>query len=229
MKICGLQKVTLLDFPGHIACTVFLGGCNFNCPFCYNSQLIRSDGVELLSTDEFFKFLNKRIGILDGVAITGGEPLIHNDIKDFIMKIRNLGYKVKLDTNGSYPKVLKELINEGLVDYVAMDIKNTLNKYHITTDCNLNTDNIKESIELLINSNIEYEFRTTVVNELHHVDDFVEIGKMINGAKKYFIQCYQYQDTVRVKELSPMNKEQLICCLEKVQPYVQFSSLREIE
>ena len=126
MRICGLQKVTLLDFPGHVACTVFLGGCNFNCPFCYNASLIGSvDAEELMSSDEFFKYLNNRKGILDGVAITGGEPLLHKEVKEFIQRIKNLGFKVKLDTNGSFPKVLKNLIDEQLVDYVYTAIYET--------------------------------------------------------------------------------------------------------
>lgn len=229
MKICGLQKVTLLDFPGHVACTVFLGGCNFDCPFCYNSGLIRQDGVEILTKEEFFRYLNKRIGILDGVAITGGEPLIHPDIIDFIKEIRNLGFKVKLDTNGSFPNVLKKILDESLVEYVAMDIKNTYEKYKYTIDCNIDVLKIKESISLLINSNIDYEFRTTVVNELHEVEDFKEIGNMIKGAKKYFIQSYQYQDSVRIKTLTPMTKDMLNQCLDNVKEYVEYASLREIE
>lgn len=229
MKICGLQKVTLLDFPGQVACTVFLGGCNFNCPYCYNSSLIRNDGLELYTMEEFFKFLEKRKGILDGVAITGGEPLIHKDIKDFIIKIRNMGFKVKLDTNGSFPDVLEELIDLKLVDYVAMDIKNTFNKYNITTDCNIDVVNIKRSIELLIKEKVDYEFRTTVVNELHSIEDFKDIGLMIKGAKRYFIQSFQYQDTVRCKDLTPMSKHNLELCLEKVKEHVEHASLREIE
>lgn len=229
MKICGLQKVTLLDFPGQVACTVFLGGCNFNCPYCYNSSLIRNDGLELYTMEEFFKFLEKRKGILDGVAITGGEPLIHKDIKDFIIKIRNMGFKVKLDTNGSFPDVLEELIDLKLVDYVAMDIKNTFNKYNITTDCNIDVVNIKRSIELLIKEKVDYEFRTTVVNELHSIEDFKDIGLMIKGAKRYFIQSFQHQDTVRCKDLTPMSKHNLELCLEKVKEHVEHASLREIE
>ena len=230
MRICGLQKVTLLDFPGHVACTVFLGGCNFNCPFCYNASLIGSiDAEELMSSDEFFKYLNNRKGILDGVAITGGEPLLHKEVKEFIQKIKNLGFKVKLDTNGSFPKVLKNLIDEQLVDYVAMDIKNILDKYCLTVGCKINIEDIKESIQILINSNIDYEFRTTIVKEYHSIDEFTKIGELIKGAKKYFLQCYQYRDSVREKTLNPMTKEELTSCLEKVKPYVEYAALREID
>ena len=230
MRICGLQKVTLLDFPGHVACTVFLGGCNFNCPFCYNASLIGSvDAEELMSSDEFFKYLNNRKGILDGVAITGGEPLLHKEVKEFIQKIKNLGFKVKLDTNGSFPKVLKDLIDEKLVDYVAMDIKNILDKYCLTVGCKINIEDIKESIQILINSNIDYEFRTTIVKEYHSIDEFTKIGELIKGAKKYFLQCYQYRDSVREKTLNPMTKQELTLCLEKVKPYVEYAALREID
>lgn len=230
MRICGLQKVTLLDFPGHVACTVFLGGCNFNCPFCYNASLIGSvDAEELMSSDEFFKYLNNRKGILDGVAITGGEPLLHKEVKEFIQRIKNLGFKVKLDTNGSFPKVLKNLIDEQLVDYVAMDIKNTLDKYCLTVGCKINIEDIKESIQILINSNIDYEFRTTIVKEYHSIDEFTKIGELIKGAKKYFLQCYQYRDSVREKTLNAMTKEELTSCLEKVKPYVVYAALREID
>ena len=230
MRICGLQKVTLLDFPGHVACTVFLGGCNFNCPFCYNASLIGSvDAEELMSSDEFFKYLNNRKGILDGVAITGGEPLLHKEVKEFIQRIKNLGFKVKLDTNGSFPKGLKNLIDEQLVDYVAMDIKNTLDKYCLTVGCKINIEDIKESIQILINSNIDYEFRTTIVKEYHSIDEFTKIGELIKGAKKYFLQCYQYRDSVREKTLNAMTKEELTLCLEKVKPYVVYAALREID
>lgn len=229
MKICGLQKVTLLDFPGNVACTVFLGGCNFNCPYCYNSSLIRNDTCELLTEKEFFNFLEKRKNILDGVAITGGEPLIHKEIKDFIIKIRSLGFKIKLDTNGSNPKMLQELIDNKLVEYVAMDIKNTLEKYHLTTDTKININNIQQSINILINSQIDYEFRTTVVKQLHTPSDFIEIGKMLFGAKKYFIQSFQYHDSVREKNFTPMSKEELLICLQNVKQYIPFSELREIE
>ena len=230
MKICGLQKVTLLDFPGHVACTVFLGGCNFNCPFCYNASLIGSvDAEELMSHDEFFEYLEKRKGILDGVAITGGEPLLHTEIIEFIKKIKNLGYKVKLDTNGSFPHVLEKIISNKLVDYVAMDIKNTIDKYELTIGCMVNKEDINKSINLLINSDIEYEFRTTIVKDYHNIDDFETIGKLIKGAKKYYLQCYQYKDSVRVKNLSAMSKDDLLLCLEKVKPYVEYVALREID
>ncbi len=230
MKICGIQKVTLLDFPGHVACTIFLGGCNFNCPYCHNSSLIRSNlADEVLTKEELYEYLNRRKGLLDGVAITGGEPLLHNEIVDLIKSIKDLGYKVKLDTNGSFPEKLKHLIDEKLVDYVAMDIKNTLEKYPLTIGCNTDIAKVKESINILMNSDIEYEFRTTVVKDYHEIADFHKIGEMIKYAKRYFIQSYKYQDSVRIKTLSAMTKEELQMCLDIVKEYVKNSSLREID
>ena len=169
MKICGLQKVTLLDYPGHVAATVFIGGCNFNCPFCYNSSLINNDADEVITEEEFFEYLGRRKGILDGVAITGGEPLLHKEIVEFIRKIKALGFKVKLDTNGSFPDVLEYLVNNSLVDYVAMDIKNTLDKYCLTAGCNININNITRSIKFLINSEtgtVEFTIKTAKVEYL---------------------------------------------------------------
>lgn len=230
MKICGIQKVTLLDFPGHVACTIFLGGCNFNCPYCHNSSLIRSNlADEVLTKEELYEYLNRRKGLLDGVAITGGEPLLHNEIVDLIKSIKDLGYKVKLDTNGSFPEKLKHLVDEKLVDYVAMDIKNTLEKYPLTIGCNTDIAKVKESVNILMNSDIEYEFRTTVVKDYHEIADFHKIGEMIKGAQRYFIQSYKYQDSVRIKTLSAMTKEELQVCLDIVKEYVENSSLREIE
>ena len=229
MKICGLQKVTLLDYPGHVAATVFIGGCNFNCPFCYNSSLINNDADEVITEEEFFEYLGRRKGILDGVAITGGEPLLHKEIVEFIRKIKALGFKVKLDTNGSFPDVLEYLVNNSLVDYVAMDIKNTLEKYPLTIGCNTDIAKVRESIKILMNSDIEYEFRTTVVKDYHEIADFHKIGEMIKNAKRYFIQSYKYQDSVRIKTLSAMTKEELQMCLDIVKEYVENSSLREID
>lgn len=230
MKICGIQKVTLLDFPGYVACTIFLGGCNFDCPYCHNSSLIRSNkAAEIITKEELYEYLKRRKGILDGIAITGGEPLIHSEIIDLIKNIKALGYKVKLDTNGSKPETLKYLISEGLIDYVAMDIKNTLKKYPLTIGCLTDLSKIEESIKLLINSNIEYEFRTTIVKEYHEPNDFHKIGEMIKGAKRYFLQSYKYQDSVRDKTLSAMTKEELQVCLDIVKEYVVNASLREID
>ena len=229
MCIVGLQKLTLLDYPGRVACTVFLQGCNFKCPFCYNSSLIDSPDNNFLSTNDFFDFLDKRKKVLDGVAITGGEPLLNPSIKDFIKKIKEKGFLVKLDTNGSNPSLLKELIEENLVDYVAMDIKNTFEKYPLTTGVNVEIENIKNSIFLLINSSIDYEFRTTVVKEFHNVEDFKLIGNQIKGAKNYYLQSYQEKDSVISKNLHPLSKDELQACLKVVKEFVNNASIRGID
>lgn len=230
MKIGGLQKITLLDFPEHIACTVFLKGCNFRCPFCYNSPLLNeNENGENLTEDDFFSFLKSRKNKLDGVAITGGEPLLQKDIIDFIIKIKNLGFKVKLDTNGSYPKVLKELIARHLVDYVAMDLKNSLDKYELTTNHQVNIANIVESINILMSGAVEYEFRTTVVEEYHTLEDFEKMGQLVANAKRYYLQCYQYQDSVLDKSLHALSKEKLQECLKVLQKYVANAQLRGID
>ena len=229
MCIVGLQKLTLLDYPGRVACTVFLQGCNFKCPFCYNSSLIDSNDNNFLSTNDFFDFLDKRKKVLDGVAITGGEPLLNPSIKEFIKKIKEKGFLVKLDTNWSNPNLLKELIEENLVDYVAMDIKNTFEKYQITTGVNVDIENIKKSIHLLINSSIDYEFRTTVVKEFHNIEDFKLIGEQIKGAKNYFLQSYQEKDSVLSKNLHPLSTDELQACLKVVKEFVNNASIRGID
>jgi pyruvate formate lyase activating enzyme len=192
MKICGFQKTTLLDYPGITACSVFTGGCNLRCPYCHNPSLvIGSCFEEIISETDFFAFLKKRRGVLDGVCITGGEPLIHSDIKDFIVKIKKEGYLVKLDTNGSQPNRLKELVLNGLVNYVAMDIKSSPVNYARAVGLpDIDLSKIQESINFLMENHTDYEFRTTAVKGIHTVDDFLEIGKWIAGAEKFFIQNY---------------------------------------
>ncbi len=222
--------MTLLDFPEHIACTVFLKGCNFRCPFCYNSSLLSDkENATDITEDDFFSFLKSRTNKLDGVAITGGEPLLQKEIKNFIIKIKNLGFKVKLDTNGSNPEILQELISLNLVDYVAMDLKNSLEKYHITTNHQVNIANILSSINILLENHVEYEFRTTVVKEFHSLSDFEKIGQLIKNAKRYFIQCYQYQDSVLDKSLHALTTNELEQCLEVAKKYVPNAKLRGIK
>lgn len=229
MNIVGLIKMTLLDYPGHVACTVFLQGCNFRCPFCYNSSLIESQKDSLIPLDDFLAFLDKRKNLLDGVAISGGEPLLNPNIIDLIKLIKEKGFKVKLDTNGSYPSMLKKLIEEKLVDYVAMDIKNTYEKYPLTTNCNVNIEDIKESVSILLNSSIDYEFRTTVVKQFHNVEDFKIIGENIKGAKNYFLQSYQDKESVLNRSLTPLSKDELQSCLKAVSSYVTNCSIRGID
>lgn len=193
MKIHGFQKMTLLDFPGRIACTVFTAGCNMRCPFCHNAFLVTEldDNAEF-DQEEIISYLKRRKGVLDGVAITGGEPLLFDGTKDFIKRIKTeTGLAVKLDTNGTFPEKLKNLIDEELVDYVAMDVKNSLERYGETVGIsNFNTENIEKSISVLLENRVDYEFRTTVVKEFHNVCDMENIGEMIKGAKRYFLQKF---------------------------------------
>lgn len=230
MIIGGLQKMTLLDFPHHVACSVFLKGCNFRCPFCYNSSLIDAEmTADCLTEEEFFNFLESRKGKLDGVAITGGEPLLQKEIVSFIKKIKGMGFLVKLDTNGSCFETLQHLIEGKLVDYVAMDIKNSLEKYPLTAGCCCNVENIQKSINLLLMGKVDYEFRTTVVKEFHEVTDFIKIGQMIKGASKYYIQSYLQKDSVIDQSLHAHSKEQLTEFLNVVKQYANIASLRGID
>ena len=201
MIIGGLQKTTLLDFPNHVACIIFTKGCNFRCPFCQNSTLIGINHEDEITEEYIFDYLIKRQGILDGVVITGGEPTVQKDLKEFIKKIRKLGYKVKLDTNGYNPVVLKELIDENLLDYVAMDVKHTFEKYHIVAGKMINTDFILESIKILEESNVKHEFRTTIIKEYHTIEDIIEITSYFNKDTPYYLQNFKNSSNVLDKSL----------------------------
>ncbi len=195
MLIAGLNKTTLLDYPGRIAATIFTGGCNFRCPFCHNAGLVLTpSSAEMYSEEDVFSFLIKRKNVLHGVCITGGEPTLQKDLQEFIVKIKGLGYAVKLDTNGYRPEVLQSLIEKGLLDYVAMDIKNSPSKYAATVGMDVDTEKVKESVELLKTSAIDYEFRTTVVKEFHDREDFGAIVEWVRGCPKYFLQQYKESD-----------------------------------
>ncbi len=198
MKICGLNKTTLLDYPGKVAATIFLGGCNFRCPFCQNSSLVlHADREPELSQDEIFSFLEKRRGILEGVCITGGEPSLNDNLEEFIRKIRSLGYAVKLDTNGSRPYILKDLVRKNLLDKIAMDIKACPENYgNVSGLLYPDLDSIRESVDFLMEGHVDYEFRTTVVRELHTEKDFRKIGQWIKGAKAYYLQAYKDSEEV---------------------------------
>ena len=209
MNIAGVQKVTLLDYPGKVACEIFTQGCNFECPFCQNSGLIPITNTGEFSEEEIFEYLVLRKKILDGVVITGGEPTVQKDLKGFIKKIKDLGLLVKLDTNGGNPKVLQELIDEKLVDYVAMDIKNIFNKYNITAGKKINLDNIKKSIEILKASKIDYEFRTTIIKEMHSLDDIISICKLVGDAK-YYLQNFEDSENVLNHSLHGFSREELL-------------------
>lgn len=211
MTINGMQKLTLLDYPGNVACLIFTQGCNFRCPFCHNSGLLdMNNNCKKIDEKEVFKYLEKRRGLLDGVCISGGEPLLQKDIVDFIRKVKDLGYKVKLDTNGSSPKKLKQLIEDGLIDYVAMDIKNDFLNYDKTAGMCTNIDNIKKSIEIIENSNIEYEFRTTIVKQFHDVGKLEKIIQYIGQNARYYIQNYQDCSSVLQRGLNGFDNEELL-------------------
>lgn len=200
MKIFGLQKLTLLDYPGKVACTLFTGGCNFRCPFCHNASLVLHPGADdAMDESEVLAFLEKRAGVLDGVCVSGGEPLTQTDIGKLLRHIKQLGYAVKLDTNGSFPAALKELVGQGLADYVAMDIKNSPAQYPKTVGIEgYDTANIEESAAFLLSGAVPYEFRTTVVRELHTAGDFAAIGQWLRGASRYYLQSFvDSGDTLR--------------------------------
>lgn len=192
MKINGFQKLTLLDFPGKVACILFTPGCNFRCPFCHNASLVTHIEGEDYSEEEILSYLKKRQGLLDGVVVTGGEPTLQKDLGDFLRKVKALGYAVKLDTNGTNPEMLKSIVSAGLVDYVAMDIKNVFEKYPVTAGCGgVDIAKIEESIDFLLADAVDYEFRTTVTAELHAPQDIGVIASRIRGAKRYFLQNFK--------------------------------------
>lgn len=226
MQIGGLQKLTLLDFPGQVACTVFLQGCNFRCPFCHNPSLVL--GTEAITRESVLAFLKQRQGLLDGVAITGGEPLLSAGLEDLLREIRSLGYKIKLDTNGSFPRRLEQLISDGLVDYVAMDIKNAPEKYDHTAGAAGFLPAVRESASLLIDGKIPYEFRTTVVDELHEPEDFHAIGQWLSGAQQYFLQCFADSGEILQPGLHAPSKEKLEKCLAIAGQYIPNTHIRGV-
>ncbi|MEG2297734.1 MAG: anaerobic ribonucleoside-triphosphate reductase activating protein [Clostridium sp.] len=230
MKISGLQKTTLLDYPGHVASTVFLGGCNFRCPFCHNSDLLGADAEELFTEESVLTFLKKRSSVLEGICITGGEPTLQPDLEAFIKKVRTLGLSVKLDTNGYRPDVLKSLCSKGLLDYVAMDIKSGKSGYSKTAGLkHMDISLIEESVDFLLRHTVPYEFRTTVVKELHSSDDFREIAPWISGCSHYYIQSYKDSENVLTAGFSACTKEELLAFADIVSPYVEQVTLRGID
>ena len=236
MKIGGLQKTTLVDFPGTVACTVFTQGCPFRCHYCHNPELVlRDQFVDTLSEREILDFLHERLGKLGGVCITGGEPLMQQDIGQFVSHIKALGFKVKLDTNGFYPDRLKKIIESGDIDYIAMDIKAPLNRYSKVTNVKLQIPNsesekipaISKSIDLIMKCGIDYEFRTTVAKPLLNTDDLISIGKTIKGAKKYYIQNYVKSKQVNEKlKLEPFSDKELKEVVEKLKKDIDLVKTR---
>lgn len=227
MLIGGFQKMTMLDYPGKVACTIFTYGCNFRCPFCHNATLV-IDEAELFSEDEILAYINKRKGILDGVCISGGEPLLQPDIFEFISKIKKTGLLVKLDTNGSYPDKLKEAIDRGLIDYVAMDIKTSKENYSRVCDVNVKIEDIEKSVQILLENKVDYEFRTTVVREMHTREDFEKISSWIKGAKRYFLQCFKDNENLIGNNLSAYTASELESFLEVLKCNINEVSLRGV-
>lgn len=230
MQIHGLNKVTLLDYPEHVAATIFLGHCQFRCPFCQNGGLVlHPEKEELLSEEEVLAFLKKRSAMLEGVCITGGEPTLEPELENFIRKVRALDYKIKLDTNGYRPEVLKDLAGKGLLDYVAMDIKSSLAGYEKAAGKpGLQLEKIQESVDFLLNGTLSFEFRTTVVDELHSEKEIREIGQWIKGAPAYFLQVYQDSGQILEDWCSPPSKEKLdsfVSILRETIPKVEIRGL----
>lgn len=228
MRIQGLQKLTLLDFPERTACTVFTAGCNFRCPFCHNASLVVDIPKEAdITEDEFFAFLAKRQGILDGVCISGGEPLLQSDIENFMRRIKEMGFAIKLDTNGSFPDKLKTLVEKGLVDYVAMDIKNSLETYAITSGVDaIELTKIEESVSYLKAGHVPYEFRTTVTKNFHSKEEFEKIGQWLQGTKKYFLQNFVDSGDLINGKMQGCSEEEMKQFLEVVQKYMPEAKLR---
>ena len=235
MKICGLMKTTLLDYPGHVACTIFTGGCNLRCPFCHNSELLDGSLPAAYTEEEIFAFLEKRRHTLEGVVISGGEPTLQPDLAVFVREVRErTGLQVKLDTNGTNPQMLKALLDEELLDFVSMDIKAVQSGYARVCGVQaeaLHLPAICESRDLLLAGRIPYEFRTTVVGGLHTEVDFREIGPLIQGCARYYLQCFRDSDTVlnRNAGFCAPSKEELLRDAELVRPYVGSVELRGVD
>ena len=229
MKIHGLQKMTLLDYPGKVACTVFFDGCNFRCPFCHNAELLGAGFPPLMDDTELLAFLEKRKGLLDGVCLTGGEPLLQKQLPELMKRIKDMGFALKLDTNGSFPQLLSDMIDQDLVDYVAMDIKNSPQRYAETVGRErLDLEAVKQSVALLLQGKVDYEFRTTVVSQLHDEDSFHGIGQWIRGAKRYFLQCFVERETVLMPGLTPPTEEELRRYAEIARKYVPETDVRGV-
>ena len=228
MDFYGLQKLTLLDFPQKTACTVFCGGCNFRCPFCHNALLVTEfKSLPKYTESDILSFLKGRSGLLDGICITGGEPLLYADIVDFIARVKQMGFLVKLDTNGSFPNRLKALIDDGLLDYVAMDIKNCKEKYSVTVGVpEFDIHTVEESVSILMQGNVDYEFRTTVVKEFHAPEDIAGIGNWISGAPRYFLQNFVDSGNLIGHGLHSLEPSEMAHLLDVATPFVQNAQIR---
>lgn len=227
LNIQGLQKTTLLDFPGYVAATVFLAGCNMRCPFCHNMNLVTSGESAAYTDDDIFAFLSGRTGLLDGVCVTGGEPTLYDDLPGFLGRIKELGFLTKLDTNGTNPQMIKLLTENGLVDYIAMDIKSSPQKYGCSCGVkNIDLSPVRESIDLLINGNTQYEFRTTAVEEFLDEEAVRDISQLLKGARRYFLQGYVESEFVPDKSLHAVTKEKLLRYKEELSSSIECVELR---
>lgn len=235
MDIAGLQKMTLLDYPGRVACTVFLQGCNFRCPFCHNSALLPGAGERLMDDDQLLCFLKKRVGLLDGVCITGGEPTLQKELPHLLGRIKALGYGVKLDTNGSHPEMLQAMVEAGLVDYVAMDVKNAPDRYAETAGASPSKlEKVEESIRFLMTDAVDYEFRTTVVEEFHDEKSIAAMGQWLQNlgekpAKRWYLQQYMDRDSVLSSGLHAPGQEKMQKYMEILDPFAETVSLRGVD
>lgn len=230
MKIAGLQKLTLLDYPGKVACSMFTPGCNYRCPFCHNAALVLPERPRgEIHGGDVLAFLRKRVGMLDGVCVSGGEPLLQAGLTDFLREVKALGYAVKLDTNGSNPALLGLLIDEGLLDYAAMDIKNTLAKYAETAGVpGMDLNAVVQSAELLMRERIPFEFRTTLVREFHTLEDVLEIGRWLQGATRYFLQHFVDSGDLLSSGLHPVPEDEMRVMADSLRPYIKEVELRGI-
>jgi pyruvate formate lyase activating enzyme len=233
MKIGGLEKISLIDFPGKITATVFFCGCNFKCPFCQNPELVEPEEITKqpkITEKDFFSFLDARQGLLEGICLTGGEPTINLKLPDFIKKIKQKGFLVKLDTNGSNPEMLKTLFRENLLDFVAMDIKSSLEKYPEAVGIKVNLENIQKSIELIQQSGIEYEFRATVVPGIIDEGEIKKIGQWLKGAKSFALQQFRPEKTLDKawQKIQPYSEERLKKLIKIIEPYVEKAVLRGV-
>lgn len=231
MKIGGFQKLSTVDYPGHLCCTIFLMGCNLRCKFCHNPRLVNMpDHTENVTLKDIVTFLEKRKGILEGVCISGGEPTVHKDLESLIRQIKVMGYKVKLDTNGTNPEAVKNLIDQGLVNYVAVDIKATAEKYEEVAGCGVNTDNIKKTIEIVMNSKVDYEFRTTFLPDLDE-KDISEIAKSLAGSKRYVVQQFRNNTTLSEEYIGrkPYDPQYIRNVVDGIKPLFASCEVRGIQ
>lgn len=226
MNIQGYQKMTLLDFPGKVACTVFTGGCNLRCPFCHNASLVQTPTIYVSSEEDVLQYLQKRKGVLDGVCVTGGEPLLQPDLIPFLQKVKDMGFLLKLDTNGSLPAKLKQVLETGLLDYIAMDVKNSKEGYPLAIGADTDFSLFEESMKLIKESGVPYEFRTTLVKGIHTPKDMHALGQMLKDAPRYFLQKFVDSGDILGNGCSPFSEQDLNDLLTIVQHYIPHAELR---